>query len=100
MRKILPRKSFVLADDFCASNGDLPSRSSEGLNPSDSKGLELSLVDKYKLLPGPKAIDPPVWQQVSRCVSTSSIFFSDAMSILLPSKVKRDRTLAAFAGVE
>ena len=49
---------------------------------------------------GPKTIDPPVWQQDSRCVATSSINFSELWSIFSPSNTNRDNTLADFSGCE
>src|SRR6478609_2372238 len=98
MRMILPRKSLVLPEDFCASNGERPAPSSAGLNPSDSNGLVLSPVDMKRFLPGPNVKEPPVWQQVSRCVPTSNIIFSDVWSIFDPSNTKRDNTFADFSG--
>src|SRR5690349_3121458 len=97
MRKIFPRRSLVLDDDFCASNGLRPARSSDGLNPFDSKGDVLSPVDKKRFPFASNVNDPPVWQQVSRCVGTSRITFSDAISNLSV-KTNRDRMLAVFSG--
>src|SRR3569623_1099526 len=100
MRKILPRRSLVFDDDFCASNGDRPLRSSEGLKPSDSNGLVLSPVERNKFPSAANASDPPVWQHVSRCVATSRSCFSEVMSILFPSNTKRDRTFTDLSGCE
>src|SRR5688572_8818189 len=98
MRRILPRRSFVFADDFCASNGERPGVSSEGLYPSDAKGLVLSPVEIYRFPSGPNKSDPPVWQHWSRCVTTSMICFSDVRSSLLSAKTNLDTMFAVFSG--
>src|SRR6516164_7372536 len=98
MRKIFPRRSFEFPADLLASYCIGPGLSFNGakplltyLTPGSSNGVELSPVDKYKRPSGPNAIEPPVWQHISRCACTSRITFSEAMLIESFSNVKRDK---------
>ena len=52
MRRILPRLSAVLEDDFCASHGKRVGCSSVGVKPSLLKGLVLSPIASW---PGEQA---------------------------------------------
>src|SRR5690606_20655796 len=94
IRRIFPRRSLVLPDDLLASYCCFPGKSFRGAKPlfmyfapGSLKGVALSPVDKYNKPSGPKAMEPPVWQQISRCDHTSRITFSVAMSSVSFSKV-------------
>src|SRR5688500_14147387 len=84
MRSILPLRSLVFPDDFCASRGAAPGRSSIGVNPSEDLENVLSPVLRYKLPALSKSIPPPTWQHSSRWTTTSSNSFLELSISLSP----------------
>ena len=96
----------MLPDVLLASNCSCPGISLVGANPlltyatSDSlKGVELSPVDRYNMLSGPKAIEPPVWQQISLWLSISKITCSEAVSKTPSSYLNLDNLLTHLSPV-
>jgi hypothetical protein len=65
--------------------------------PGSSKGVELSPAEKYNRFPGPKAIEPPVWQQISRCDFTSKTVFSVLRSMVSFLNVNLDKRLTELS---
>src|SRR6478735_12394491 len=97
MRRIFPRRSLVLPADLLASYCWWPGISFNGakllltyLTPGSLNGVELSPVERYNKPSPPNAIEPPVWQHISRCACTSRITFSEDISNESFLKVKRD----------
>ena len=109
IRRILPRRSFVLPDVRRASyarsaSGLSPgllrrTSSSIGLKPCDCECSVSSPVEMYSRPPGPKVIEPAEWQQTIRWCGIFSSTFSEAMS-MLPSAptVKRETCCSSGDG--
>ncbi len=104
MRMIFPRRSLVLLDDRAASYCSCPGISFIGPKPlftyftfGSSNGFALSPVETYNNPSGPKATEPPVWQQIFRCDFTSRIVFSVAPSIVSFLNVNLDKRFTALS---
>ncbi len=95
IRKILPRRSLVLAAVRWASNAGLRLvRSSSGEYPADSNGLVSSPVDRYRLPAASKSMSPPAWQQMPRSAGTSRMStLLDWLSVKSALSVNRESRL-------